>query len=225
MPYNGVVGITRYLMNRDRSGRGADRFDNSEACWGMADRLYRRVFTELGMPLADGRRALESVPNNGVGTAEIFDRHLGIDMTLRLANGRKLTLQEKILTTTYDTVTVEYMNDPARGIQGDWFSMLTQLLFIGYVNQVAMEWRSWILLNWPAVVLATARGAIPWQERSNKKDGAKANFLYAPMASIPEGCVWASSGHVAFRRRAAEWGREDSLSLAAAMAGNGLAGF
>lgn len=207
---SGAFGITRYQINRRVNGAGGYRFDESEKVWPLADQLYRRVFAESEMPLAEGSYVLRGVPNGGVDTATLFDRYLGIDVTFRLQNGRKLTLQEKFLTTTYDTVTVEYMNDPSRGIRGDWFNMLAQLLFVGYVNRPAMEWRSWILLDWAAVVRKTEQGEIVWQERANRHDNAKANFLYAPMADFPEECVWASSAHLAYRRRAAR--REEEMA-------------
>ncbi len=193
MPYNGVFGITRFDIGRATNGRGGYRFENSAACWEMADALYRRIFAAGGMPLAERERVVTSVATGSVGTAELYDRHLGIDVVLRLANGRALTLQEKFLTTTFNTVTVEYMNDAARGVPGDWFSMKTQLYFVGYVDQATMTWRRWLLLNWPAVVIQTERGALVWEERVNQNDAARASFRYAPMASFPASCVVASS--------------------------------
>lgn len=193
MGYNGVFGITRYHITAATAGRGGYRFEESADCWALADALYRRVFAAVGMPLAHGSRLVESVPNGGVGTADLFDRHLGVDVALRLAGGRKLTLQEKFLTTDFETVTVEYMNDAARGLEGDWFTMLPHLLFVGYVDAARATWRRWIVLHWSAVVAETEQGSIRWQERANGRDGARASFRYAPFDAFPPWCVLASS--------------------------------
>jgi hypothetical protein len=50
----------------------------------------------------------------------------------------------------------------------------------------------WILLDWPATMRATSRNLIPWQERTNTRDGARASFRYANFWDFPSDCVIAS---------------------------------
>lgn len=186
-----IVGITRFSITGGAGGRGAYRFDDSRRLWPAADALYRRVFAGVGLPLAAGSRTVEG----GAGSvAEAWDRHLGIDVGLRTASGRLLTLQEKFLTTAFDTVTIEYMNDHERGVPGDWFNMRAQLYFVGYAEPETAAWRRWIFLHWSNVVAETeVEGGLEWSLRVNGRDGARASFRYIGMDAFPPWCVLASS--------------------------------
>lgn len=194
MASGSFVGITRFQVPGGANGRGAYRFEESRAMWDTADALYRRVFAALGMPLAEGSRVHDGP------AAEVWDRRLGIDVGLRTAGGRALTVQEKFLTTDFNTVTVEYMNDHDRNVPGDWFNERAQLYFVGYVNAATAAWRRWIFLHWSNVVVETeVDGGLQWGLRVNGRDGARASFRYIDMAALPPWCVLASSDMRMFR--------------------------
>ena len=142
------------------------------------------------MPLAEGDENLKCTKDEFIAG---FDYALGIDVIFRLQSGKELTLQEKFLFTKWNTVTVEYMQNPLTGEQGDWFKMKTQLYFVGYAYEDKRRFNNWVLLDWTRVQMATEQGLINWEERQNKNDGAKATFRYSPMFDFPIDCVVYSS--------------------------------
>lgn len=201
-------GITRFHITKKINGRGAYRFEDSKQRWDMANELYRHICTVLKMPLIADERIVEGDEGE---LAQVYDREFGVDVLLKFENGMQIAMQEKYLFTSFDTVTVEYMNNPDIDDKGDWFNMRAQWYFVGYDEYKRFQWDRWILLNWASVQLLTARGAIPWQDRRNQNDGAKASFRYARMAQFPTECVIASSLQPRFAPRPA--GIADQLPL------------
>lgn len=125
----------------------------------------------------------------------ILDSQFAIDTKLRLPNGQPLTGQEKFLSEEYAhwaTVTVEYEQNPETGEIGDWGNCAAQFYFVGYENP-GKGFYPWILLNWPAVVLATNNDRIKWFDNINKNGRAKASFRYVKMIHIPDDCVIAGN--------------------------------
>jgi hypothetical protein len=122
-----------------------------------------------------------------------YDYALGIDVILRFNSGMESTLQEKFLFTRFKTVTVEYMQDWANDVRGDWFKMRAQYYFVGYDRNKSCTFQDWILLNWPATQQATAQNLIAWDCRPNLEDGARANFRFAHFDIFPPFCVVACS--------------------------------
>ena len=190
------TGITRVEITDSVNGRGASRFRDSQARWGMADDLYRHIAHRLDMPLKSGS---DAVCYSLDEARAALDWEMGIDVILSFENGMEITMQEKFLLTTFRTVTVEYMNDPIRGMEGDWFTLKANWYFVGYDEGKDMRWNRWIMLNWPATKVLTAQGKIPWQERLNGRQGARASFRYAPMNAFPPECVIAYSGYPQYR--------------------------
>lgn len=180
------VGIARIVIKDGIRGRGAYRFDDARARQPAANRLYRKTFADMGMPLKPGDTEIR------VGKDEFmagYDYALGIDVILTFENGQEATIQEKFLFTRFCTITVEYMQDPVRGEQGDWFSMKCDYYFVGYDRTNANDFQDWILLNWPMVRQKTNMGLVQWSERRNARDGARASFKYIDFAKIPEDCI------------------------------------
>ena len=164
------------------------RATEAQKRWPAANRLYRQIFADLGMPLLPGYEEVTcSIDDFKAG----YDYILGIDVILTLENEGKLTLQEKFLFTRYRTVTVEYMQNPVAGERGDWFNMKTQLYFVGYDRNGTLDFQEWILLNWPAVKMAN----INWRVRANRFEGAQANFRYARFDDFPNNCIIARSAN------------------------------
>jgi len=178
------VGIVRFSIIDEVKGPGSWRFKKSKRRWPVSHRLYREAFNRLDSPLLPDERIVECTRDEFVAG---YDYDLGIDVILTLENQTEMTLQEKFLYTSFCTVTVEYMQNPDIDELGDWFKMKAQLYFVGYDRQNSLTFQEWILLNWSAVQIA----AIPWLERRNGRDGAKASFRYAEFVEFPMDCVMA----------------------------------
>ena len=186
-------GITRRKIVDHNRGLGAERMEQSERCWPEANRLYRDIFDGLGMPLREGERIVE------VGRESFeagYDRFLGVDVELQTVSGSTQTVQEKLLGTDFDTVTVEHLNDWQTLEKGDWFTLKAQLYFVGYDrNYCTGRLDPWILLDWPRLQRATAAFRVPWRMRCNEptRVHARASFLFVRMVAIPTDCIVASS--------------------------------
>lgn len=179
------AGIVRVNITDKPKGRGAYRFELSAAHQGLANRLYRSIFQKRGMSLAADDTAL----NCTLAEFEAgYDIKFGVDVVLTFENGMTATMQEKFLFTTFDTVTVEYMNDWQRGVEGDWFTLRCNYYFVGYnygyKPGAPIKFDSWIMADWFSLQKATLQGKVTWEERRNDKDGAKASFRYAKFSDI-----------------------------------------
>lgn len=179
-------GIKRINITTQTAGRGSWRFRDSEKLHIVANDIYRSIFDELQSPLELGYKKENcTIDQFKAG----YDYLLGIDTILRTIGGQRLTMQEKFLFTKYNTVTVEYMQNPQIGEEGDWYKLSCQLYFVGYdYPKTLRRFSSYILLDWPAVVIETQRGNIPWKTRSNTRDGARASFKYVKFNEIPSNC-------------------------------------
>lgn len=124
-----MAGITRIHITDEVNGRGAWRFQKSRARQSAANQIYRKIFAGLGMPLLPGYEQIDCTMEEFVAG---YDHALGIDTIFTFESGNKAMAQEKFLYTKFQTVTVEYMQDWRRGIQGDWFNLRTDYYFTGY---------------------------------------------------------------------------------------------
>ena len=150
-------------------------------CRPLADAIYKRVFGDL---ITIKRHERED--------AYLLDKEFAMDVTITLPIGLVLTGQEKFLSqkyAKYRSVTIEHMQNPATNEKGDWFKMAVQFYFVGYESADGKTFSPWIMLNWPSIVNATAKGAIHWIDNRNKDGHARASFRYCVMDKIPESCV------------------------------------
>jgi hypothetical protein len=189
-------GITRIQITDQVIGRGSYRFDDSRKRQPMADNLYRYIAGIRRLPLLPGEGVIQCTKEEA---AAIYDWELGIDVILAFDNGMQITMQEKFLFTNWQTVTIEYMNNPQTGEKGDWFTLRANWYFVGYDTNKTMRWDDWILLDWPATKFLTAQNNINWHDQNNKHDGARASFKYAYMNDFPRECVVASSSWPEFK--------------------------
>ncbi|GAJ11261.1 unnamed protein product, partial [marine sediment metagenome] len=130
----------------------------------------------------------------------VLDKELGIDVIFTLNNGMRLTCQEKFNSHTYSykqNATVEYENDPIRGIPGDWFTMIAQLYFFGFASKDEKSFDLWVLFDWPKTVWETIKGNITWELKPQPEyraaDGAMANFMRTFIPRLPESCILATN--------------------------------
>ena len=122
----------------------------------------------------------------------VLDIKFAIDVQLKLASGHILTCQEKFLSYKYasfNSVTVEYMQDPKTGEEGDWFKLAVQIYFVGYFDKDNQSFLKWIIVDWPAISKATSNNKIEWMDNQNKDGRAKASFRYVNWDKIPPHCI------------------------------------
>lgn len=180
------AGINRIVINDIVNGSGAWRFAFSRVRWGFAQRLYRRTFELMNCQLLPGDTTIEVSKDQHLAG---YDSLLGIDVIFKINCGMQSTLQEKILTFKDNTVTVEFLQNPKTGEEGDWFNLKAHYYFVGYCRNSTPTIQDWILLSWPATQLATCQNRINWRTRYNQHDGAKANFKWAFFDDFPVECV------------------------------------
>lgn len=183
-------GITRIDIISDNK---ASRMQYSEKMWPTANELYSQIFADMGIKLKEGYEQIKTPIDKFMAG---YDHKLGIDVILTFWTGQESTLQEKFLTTQYNTITVEFYNDQdTEQDPGDWFNMKATYYFVGYWMQVKRGFERWILLDWPAVQRATAKGDIPWEEKPNGDGHAQANFKFVEVSEIPNNCILAIGGN------------------------------
>lgn len=188
-----MAGITRIKIVGNMCSKGARRFIDSEMHFKLANDLYKDLFSELNTPLEDGDEIKEVTPEDFDAG---YDKFFGIDVILKFKAGYTATIQEKFLFTTFNTVTVEYMQDWRNGIDGDWANLRCQYYFVGYdynysksMPRKLPKFDNWILLDWSRVQRLTAQNLISWKSNINKHDGALASFKYVPFELIPTDAV------------------------------------
>ena len=180
-----MVGITRFNIIDGFTGKGGQRIRDAKTYWPIANKLYREIFEELGMPLLPEDEIIDCTK------AEFeagYDYQLGIDIILRANGLGESTLQEKILFTDFYTVTVEHCQDWMTLEPGDWFKLKAQYHFVGYDrNQLSRTIYPWVLIDWTTLQRATAQGRIKWHLRDNdrRKVGARASFMYTKFDELP----------------------------------------
>lgn len=159
-----------------------------------ADKLYREIIP--GIKDIDRSWRIRRVPLDLHVELGVLDKELGIDVIFTLDNGMILTCQEKFNSHTYrykKNATVEYENEPVRGIPGDWFTMIAQLYFFGFASQDEKSFDLWVLLDWPRAVWETVRGNISWelmpQPEYRAEDGAMASFVRTHIPDLPKSCI------------------------------------
>lgn len=125
----------------------------------------------------------------------VLDIEHSIDVTLQFGNGSILTAQEKALSHEFMLVnsgpnlTVEYYQDP-RGLKwGDWWHGAAQLYFCGYANEDLTRFVSYVIVDWPRMVLETNRHNVKWHDTENKNGVAKSSFRYVHFHDIPGHCI------------------------------------
>lgn len=174
-----TVGIQRIKVKNQVNGRGAWRFDVAKPYHEVINKIYRSLFN-----LVPVDEYLECTAEERLAR---YDIEFGVDVILNFMHGQSTTIQEKVLTTEFNTVTVEYYQDWRNEIEGDWFKLKCDFYFVGYANSSPHDLDRWILLDWNKVRMAG--GKVPWRARENQNDGARANFRYAHFNSFPPDCV------------------------------------
>jgi len=146
--------------------------------------LYRKIFAEIGMPLAPGIEAIRCTKTEAQSR---YDWQEGIDVLLHFVNGTKATLQEKCLTFHVSTVTFE--EHKTSGAQGAWYYCTAQYYFIGYDRIEASDFQDWMLIDLPALHRADIQNNLPWKFGKNTREGRRATFRFLYFGDVPFNCI------------------------------------
>lgn len=156
-----------------------ERSAKAESCNNVIDDIYRKC-----LPLSHGS---ERKYVNKADVGAMYDMIEGIDVILTLTDGSRITLQEKVLFTTFRTATFEIKK--ASGSRGAWFYCTAQLYFVGYVSPDNGQVTSYILIDLARLKIEHNRNTLKWQYRKNTKDGRKEEFMFIKFEDIPTSCI------------------------------------
>jgi hypothetical protein len=145
------------------------------------DAIYRAVYPVKSITRADAQSDER---------LRYMDKYLHIDTIIELADGEHINLQEKSLgydKNEFNTVTLEYYNDPKTGEPGDYFLCEAQAYFCGYLNAGGRGFCKWWIIDMIKLrELILNKGGIRWAERfmNKNKVSGRANFFGFPVAYI-----------------------------------------
>lgn len=176
-----MFGIERiHIVNDQNIGRDfAERVDNSKKSELLFNNLYRSI-----LPIRDGDGITEVNKDDLLAT---YDYREGIDVILTLADNARLTLQEKCLTTSFNTVTFE--TEKNSGLLGNYYTCTAQLYFVGYVNHDYTECLRYCLIDLARYKMLHAQGKIPCRYNQNQVASHRQKFMYTEFNNIPQDCI------------------------------------
>lgn len=163
-------------------------FDNNPRA--QQERLMRPYADALYRKILPGYHSIKRYNGN------VFDRKFAIDGHIIFTTGQILTIQEKFLSrdkAIYQSLSVEYMQNPETQEPGDWFNAACQLYFVGYINETGDGFAPWALVDYTRLTIETLRGRVGWHLRSNQDGHARASFRYAHFDGMPPECILARS--------------------------------
>jgi len=146
----------------------------------IADRIYYRNWGDIFIKRYDQ------------GDNLVLDQQFAIDITVTMPNGMKLNGQEKFLSYKYasfETLTIEYLQNPQTNEQGDWFKLASQFYLSAYFTEDNSDFIKYVLIDWPMLVLFSNNGEARWYDNHNKDGRARASFRYIYFKDIPKECI------------------------------------
>lgn len=180
-----MPGITRIKIKSDWNDWRTQMEDELTPA---ANELYRFIFEKKLIPLQEGDEEVECTKEEAIAR---YDWREGIDIILKFIDGTKATMQSKFLTFAGDTATFE--EKKSSGKDGFWYYGSPQYYFVGYArnykDKKILEFDNWILLDYPAIHRADARGEIEWWFNHNQHDNRRAEFRYVFFCKIPVNCI------------------------------------
>lgn len=158
-------------------------FCRSEALSYLADDVYRKVFHLI---------------DNDVDNIEVdiddkkarYDLIEGIDLILTLKDGSRLTMQEKILNTDFNTATFE--TKKASGKDGAWCTCTANYYFVGYVSRSNMnEFKRWVIIDFARIKVLHNEIALKfnYKKRMDRSIDGGEHFKYISFNDIPKECI------------------------------------
>lgn len=170
----------------------------------VANTKYRQMFEKAGCPLAPGEATITCTKEEAIAR---YDYQEGIDLILRHIDSTKATMQEKFLSTQFNTATFEEVK--SFGDQGAWYTCTAQYYSVLYTTdpQPVVEarildsgytvgFRMGVILDLPALHRLTLQDKVAWEFNGNARDGRKATFRYMHFVKVPDEALIASFGVV-----------------------------
>jgi hypothetical protein len=151
----------------------------------IADLIYKSVFGDC------------VVNRTELKDNYLLDKEFAIDNVIVSNCGLILTGQEKYLSSVYakyNSLTIEFMQNPITDERGDWYKMAVQFYFTAYFNQDNSDFCKWILVNWSSLAIKTMAEQVSWNLNCNKDGRARASFKWINFDRIPTDCIIARSG-------------------------------
>lgn len=162
----------------------------------------RRIQEIKGRPIADDiyKKTFGDSITIKRGNNIILDTEFAIDIEITLPNKQIIIGQEKFLSNEFsdrNSLTVEYMQDPASGEKGDWYKLACQFYMCAYFNDAKTEFIKYIIVNWLQLVLwnnlindeDVTNDKYYWRSQPNKDGKARASFKYINFKDIPTSCI------------------------------------
>lgn len=174
-----MQGIERIkIIDKERQSCKVDSFTTnlkkSERAASATSKKYREV-----LPLMEGeiQTAVDKEDIKGR-----YDYQEGIDIILTLVDGTRLTLQEKVLTCGFRTVTFEERKG-YNNAEGAWYKCTAQLYFCCDVDQ-QYQIESYCLIDLVRLRLCSVKAMLPWHYNKGENE-----FRYLYYNEIPEECI------------------------------------
>jgi hypothetical protein len=148
----------------------------------LMNEIYRSVFPTL----AHGQKSIQVSKEEAEAR---YDHKEGIDVILTMDDGLRLTVQEKLLTTHFDTVTFEERKK--NGEPGGWYYGTSQLYIVAYNRQYpkSLLIEEYMLMNFTTLKVIDSIDIIDWKFNKNKKDGRTEDFRYLRFKEVPKECI------------------------------------
>lgn len=142
----------------------------------VVNNIYREIFPDL-----DEDSIITNVSKiDMLGNMDLFQ---GVDIILQFKDGRKFTVQEKILTFKGES-TLTYEQYKRSGKLGGFYYCTANLYFVGYnKSNNIINIDDYILVNNVSLRLDND---INWIVKQNQKEGRKEVFRYINFNDIPE---------------------------------------
>ena len=178
-----IYGIERLeICGGQRREHHTEMAKKESATWPAANDLYREVF-----PLLNPEENYKRVHVSSQEAKQ--DLVAGNNVILNLRDGCRISVQEKFLTFSEDTLTIQVVN--TEGQRGTWYSCTADFYLVTYSKAFPKndELRSWILVS--RGMLANDEN-LPWKRRKNIHDGL-VEFDYLLFHEVPEAYIWTRS--------------------------------
>lgn len=176
-----MPGIERIKIT-DISNYLKIRTEKAELYSDKIDKIYFQI-----LPLSEGKTVTEVSLSESKGR---YDAIEGIDIILTLKDGSRLTLQEKILFTTFNSLTIE--EHKSSGKHGAWYYCTSQLYFVAYVNETTKDITSYVLVDLVKLKILSNNDQVKWNIRKNINRGE--SFRYVFFKDIPPECIISKYG-------------------------------
>lgn len=163
---------------------GSDRFKQDL----IGRPIWERVFKEVWGQYARARWVKEG---------GLLDKEFGVDVQIHrptlpfVLHGQVKSLGYYYGTTReYDTITVEYYQNPHTEEKGDAFKLNVQFYACAYLNKAETDFTHGGIVDWYKLIEATYNGLL-WAIQGNTKSNARASFIHVRYNSIPSDCfIW-----------------------------------